>query len=246
MPPAAPRPSPGNFNPRSPCGERLQQSIKIARSGISIHAPRVGSDPYWCTSWSTSPDFNPRSPCGERPSGFERRLCFMNFNPRSPCGERQCPGWNVPLPCGISIHAPRVGSDGPARASRSRGRHFNPRSPCGERRFAGRLPFYFNYFNPRSPCGERPPGICRGGASRMYFNPRSPCGERRYGVPGCRQCYGISIHAPRVGSDSRRTASTSSGLISIHAPRVGSDGDGNQGLCKHIISIHAPRVGSDN
>ena len=39
-------------------------------------------------------------------------LTWWNFNPRSPCGERrgQCPD-GVGL-VGISIHAPRAGSDG--------------------------------------------------------------------------------------------------------------------------------------
>ena len=33
------------FNPRSPCGERLDvRGERAARVGISIHAPRVGSD----------------------------------------------------------------------------------------------------------------------------------------------------------------------------------------------------------
>ena len=35
--------------------------------------------------------------------------------------------------------------------------------------------------------------------------------------------YGISIHAPRVGSDSCPCGLASGGRISIHAPRVGSD-----------------------
>ena len=36
----------GNFNPRSPCGERpLSYNGKNIVNGISIHAPRVGSDP---------------------------------------------------------------------------------------------------------------------------------------------------------------------------------------------------------
>ena len=79
-----------DFNPRSPCGERLSR----ARRGC-------GQRGY----------FNPRSPCGERPtnatnytnnSTFQptlpmrgatlmrpsHRLALTNFNPRSPCGER--------------------------------------------------------------------------------------------------------------------------------------------------------------
>ena len=57
----------------------------------------------------------------------------------------------------------------------------------------------------------------------------------------------ISIHAPRVGSDTTAFNSFKTEVISIHAPRVGSDGQvpghGHQG---RNISIHAPRVGSDN
>ena len=101
-----------NFNPRSPCGERLKaavvayfrekfQSTLPVRgatspsfgsergSRISIHAPRAGSDhPF------------PPTPAMER-----------HFNPRSPCGERRvvyCLGLRA---IRISIHAPRAGSD---------------------------------------------------------------------------------------------------------------------------------------
>ena len=79
-----------DFNPRSPCGERLL----------------LPSNPI-LTSY-----FNPRSPCGERPgtvnasagtvvisihaphAGSDVKLskpmlARLNFNPRSPCGERQ-------------------------------------------------------------------------------------------------------------------------------------------------------------
>ena len=103
-----------NFNPRSPCGERLSARFLSA---------------------STSCYFNPRSPCGERldtrmvVTGYYQFqptlpvrgatmvsvmpvMILFNFNPRSPCGERQS-SW------------PRTNSNTP---------YFNPRSPCGERR----------------------------------------------------------------------------------------------------------------
>ena len=37
----------------------------------------------------------------------------------------------------------------------------------------------------------------------LHFNPRSPCGERPRGTRSSRMVCGISIHAPRVGSDQR-------------------------------------------
>ena len=57
------------------------------------------------------------------------------------------------------------------------------------------------YFYPRSPRGERRALMHSTGSSRSNFYPRSPRGERpaavRHGYGGD----GISIHAPREGSD---------------------------------------------
>ena len=58
----------GNFNPRSPHGERLAWCAENAPSCvISTHAPRTGSDGYVLTSdFANIEHFNPRSPHGER------------------------------------------------------------------------------------------------------------------------------------------------------------------------------------
>ena len=77
---------------------------------ISIHAPRMGSDP-----------------CGGR---YTRIL--RNFNPRPRMGSDEMdPG----LVSGIyiSIHAPRGGNDTPLRVHGRIQQYFNPRSPHGER-----------------------------------------------------------------------------------------------------------------
>ena len=103
-----------NFNPRSPCGERLRTAFGPC-SGLS--------------------NFNPRSPCGERPRKRKRlahhidqfqstlslRRATSNsssvswiqryFNPRSPCGERQAPLPGQFLFPWISIHALLAESD---------------------------------------------------------------------------------------------------------------------------------------
>ena len=57
--------------------------------GISIHAPRMGSD-Y---------------------SGDASLRIMLNFNPRSPDGERLSKSFAPPNVSRISIHAPRMGSD---------------------------------------------------------------------------------------------------------------------------------------
>ena len=56
---------------------------------------------------------------------------------------------------GISIHAPRTGSDVQHRDYMMHPRHFNPRSPHGERLDFPNASPSCNYFNPRSPHGER-------------------------------------------------------------------------------------------
>ena len=192
----------------------------------------------------------------------------------------------------ISIHAPRMGSDRLVMRRRCSRMHFNPRSPDGERRsFPRRARRTGRDFNPRSPDGERRPFLasaasppifqstlpgwgatcprrCRS-CRRWHFNPRSPDGERLRGhVPPVRRVR-ISIHAPRMGSDSGYGARRQGSYISIHAPRMGSDSwrpratviimifqstlpgwgatlmllEAVHGI---VISIHAPRMGSDH
>ena len=70
--------------------------------------------------------------------------------------------------------------------------------------------------------GATPPYNCWPCRSR-HFNPRSPCGERLHLLQHEHDHFFISIHAPRVGSDPRRSLHGEEYRISIHAPRVGSD-----------------------
>ena len=230
--------------------------------------------PVWGATWAlvipTMPGvyFNPRSPCGERPKPLSPSSAHTKF-------QSTLPVWGATLCISgrryvfvISIHAPRVGSDGQVDIFPVRIRNFNPRSPCGERPIPSRpAPPQKTYFNPRSPCGERLPARRRRTRGN-YFNPRSPCGERLANPGSYYPWMGISIHAPRVGSDGLAAENGVVLNISIHAPRVGSDpqylqkppeaADFNpRSPCgeRHIptevsvkvavISIHAPRVGSD-
>ena len=124
----------------------------------------------------------------------------------------------------ISIHAPRTGSD-----------EHDLSVPCLRRQFQSTLPARGAtascpshpappaHFNPRSPHGERR-GISYPSFYRKLFQSTLPARgatARRWTACGL---YGISIHAPRTGSD----------LCAVDQPHAG---DG--------ISIHAPRTGSD-
>ena len=126
---------PTDFNPRSPCGERLKISKNLI---VKTH-------------------FNPRSPCGERLGGRETASKIIIFQSTLPVWGATGRGDILRTFHRISIHAPRVGSDLVIRLGGRSTNNFNPRSPCGERlavSLISTIPCL--HFNPRSPCGERP------------------------------------------------------------------------------------------
>ena len=162
----------------------------------------------------------------------------------------------------ISIHAPRVGSDGCGSGADRKSHDFNPRSPCGERPyliaksiylllFQSTLPVwgatastYKSHrhrpnFNPRSPCGERPSETATARSLLVYFNPRSPCGERR-ATATVQQSGGIfQSTLPVWGATPKHAATRQRSQISIHAPRVGSDRSSM--FSKRTINYFNPR-----
>ena len=170
-----------------------------------------------------------------------------DFNPRSPHGERLRQFQSIENRFIISIHAPRTGSDSLRRTAHA--------SMC---RFQSTL-----------PARGATLFLATISATSSNFNPRSPHGERRFRGGAHLTAWGISIHAPRTGSDRRlRSSATRVDSISIHAPRTGSDRLVASRCCKATrfqstlpargatqrkrasgagfdISIHAPRTGSD-
>ena len=193
-----------NFNPRAPCGARLQtvaaadyvvgisthaplagrdentQSRSAFDTDISTHAPLAGRDAAACMKSKGQRLFQPTRPL--RGATF-RRSCWRphrrNFNPRAPCGAR-----------------PRA-----ACCLCRRTTDFNPRAPCGARRRNTISNSYQYLFQPTRPLRgatnvanvtavispisthaplagrDRWPRTCCSRA--LYFNPRAPCGARR-------------------------------------------------------------------
>ena len=126
------------------------------RRGISIHAPRTGSDLALRVLQILHELFQSTLPA--RGATKEKNQFAATYS--------------------ISIHAPRTGSDVAQQFSIYFKNHFNPRSPHGERPAAAIQMKRRNlYFNPRSPHGERlRPSVRR--IPACHFNPRSPHGER--------------------------------------------------------------------
>ena len=101
----------------------------------------------------------------------------------------------------ISIHAPRTGSDGSVRRHFDVPADFNSRSPHGERHRPAFEICGAAHFNSRSPHGERRCPPSGRAPVLIYFNSRSPHGERQRPRRDVHHHQGISIHAPRTGSD---------------------------------------------
>ena len=123
-----------DFNPRSPDGERpLLQSVRLEEWKFQSTLPGWGATGETHTTHKGGDNFNPRSPDGERPLFFVIKSLKSRF-------QSTLPGWGATRrwfaasrQVDISIHAPRMGSDRPDRATTPGAWHFNPRSPDGER-----------------------------------------------------------------------------------------------------------------
>ena len=171
---------PGNFYPRSPCGERLEgdqffyyadkflSTLSLRRAtpsiqvqhlpkSISIHALLAESDSPARVAPTASRNFYPRSPCGERLIKKEQKtLHAAYFYPRSPCGERHSASYSYRSGHPISIHALLAESDHIGKARIERIDRFL--STLSLRRATRVLEVTRNAqtdFYPRSPCGER-------------------------------------------------------------------------------------------
>ena len=145
---------------------------------ISIHAPRMGSDRNRPPASAGRGDFNPRSPDGERHQGRAMTASEGKF-------QSTLPGWGATvdaadrlLVAGISIHAPRMGSDLSDTTCHALRFLFQSTLPgWGATRRSLLISSVKAYFNPRSPDGERLI-LLRSRLRSFNFNPRSPDGER--------------------------------------------------------------------
>ena len=125
------------------------------------------------------------------------------------------PVWGATLGAGlwswlgqISIHAPRVGCDSEAEATRNLMQQFQSTHPVwGATRDDGGDILDDGGFQSTHPVWGATSISPNCASLTAYFNPRTPCGVRRSGPPCWRLCGQISIHAPRVGCDKYLTKS---------------------------------------
>ena len=123
------------FYPRSPCGERHLNTVRIRSaaaflSTLSLRRATTMAD----LGKRDIRNFYPRSPCGERPMSVQTRLVSMSFLSTLSLRRATVAGFVNYGPADISIHALLAESDPQAAAPKGGEKYFYPRSPCGERR----------------------------------------------------------------------------------------------------------------
>ena len=191
-----------DFNPRSPCGERLERAVAASTHiSISIHALLAESDPALAQYPLHSSAFQStlslrRATEGAINAEIEQFISIHALLAESDHDHRRRSGIRY-----ISIHALLAESDEmtneqayelvkfQSTLSLRRATAAVEAALCrtlisihallAESDRARRiLQVAPGHFNPRSPCGERHNREQRSGALGGNFNPRSPCGER--------------------------------------------------------------------
>ena len=145
-----------NFYPRSPCGERrCFRCCAISCITISIHALLAESDKrhpgYLCLIHLFLSTLSLRR---ATPMTFRHCTTYLFLSTLSLRRATDIPA-NLDADHAISIHALLAESDAIRKCQIIPIIHFYPRSPCGERRDTLHALLGGYYFYPRSPCGER-------------------------------------------------------------------------------------------
>ena len=261
----------GDFNPRSPGGERPGMNfVDFSAIIISIHAPREGSDVRPAKGRCVGEYFNPRSPGGERhPHLGGNFASLFHFNPRSPGGERQQLAEYVAMVMQFQSTLPGRGATTDTRDAGPVACYFNPRSPGGERqnkkyskkenrKFQSTLPGR-GATNSGGWATSSNPGFQstlpgRGATldnreETLYhinFNPRSPGGERHF-FKTFKCCNSIYFN-PRSPGGERLDITNPFPKCTFYFNPRSPGGSDSQAVCypdqRLRISIHAPREGA--
>ena len=169
--------------------------------GISIHAPRTGSDAHGGKPASARRDFNPRSPHGERRTQVMTTSSSLTFQSTLPARGATMKQERASRICLFQSTLP------------ARGATVSSNSIIKTKTFQSTL-----------PARGATPTISGSLASSFDFNPRSPHGERLRRLHRPADGIGFQSTLPARGATVDAVGVGRSGEISIHAPRTGSDG----------------------
>ena len=182
-------------------GSDNEDFLRPASAFISIHAPRTGSDAIVTPAAAAQYQFQSTLPArgATHAPHYEhghRRISIHAPRTGSDRFETSSSGCKQ-----ISIHAPRTGSDSSHCSHLLPLQDFNPRSPHGERRSISDGTSADRRFQSTLPARGATYRQLKTIYQQRDFNPRSPHGERLGGLDCFHLILGISIHAPRTGSD---------------------------------------------
>ena len=238
-----------NFNPRSPCGERLYYAcVNSIRYKISTHAPRAGSDVcilFWFQWQERISTHAPRA--GSDLTNGASVDPFKVFQPTLPV--RGATDYNTGGTGGnmISTHAPRAGSDAPHLLPRHRQRISTHAPRAGSDSTLLFFPYPVIAFQPTLPVRGATCSSVIVSPCRFSFQPTLPVRGATQILDTTITVQTISTHAPRAGSDAQ-ISYNSAGVIHFNprSPCGERHSTGMHVYCAPIISTHAPRAGSDD
>ena len=192
---------------------------KQARSCISIHTPREGSDALLQSSTFIWSKFQSTLPARGATKGTDSNVDTIRFQSTLPARGATFTSSAIKTGDAISIHTPREGSDLLPLQHGLPPRHFNPHSPRGERPQIWGMFLFGRLFQSTLPAR---------GATAVCIPVRSS--------------NDISIHTPREGSDQRMIHGVQMlGYFNPHSPR----GERPQGLMRRPGTVyfnpHSPR-----
>ena len=189
-----------NFNPRSPHGERRVSRRAPTSSAIFQSTLPARGATTKSSATGRCEAFQSTLPARGATTPRKTLLQTRYFNPRSPHGERRLRQYRAQNRQRISIHAPRTGSD--------------------KMIFAGMCLAIFQSTLPaRGATGSHQAAE----SQQDDFNPRSPHGERQIPVYNARREAVFQSTLPARGATLLVPPDTRRAPISIHAPRTGSD-----------------------
>ena len=174
----------------------------LAIRNISIHAPRMGSDREALAQRPNVSHFYPRPPHGERRWRAATGVpWFMHFYPRPPHGERPLAWIVIVVPPSDFYPRPPHGERRTDRVEDGTATEFLSTPPAWGATQDNGVRIAYGKFLSTPPAWGATDQQQQIANQPDNFYPRPPHGERRQYFFAEQSLQGISIHAPRMGSD---------------------------------------------
>ena len=236
-----------DFNPRPPCGGRLQRPDAVRQLiRISIHAPHAEGD-FSVQVQSDALCFQSTPPMRRATRQRDYPYAEHLLSIHAPHAEGDDNVGRGLAHLVLSIHAPHAEGDLHFDKRRTMRMSFQSTPPM--RRATGKLRrvravLPLSIHAPHAEGDSVPSRPC---SPHFAFNPRPPCGGRRQRYGAVFRHTALSIHAPHAEGDADGLQERAAVVLSIHAPHAEGDA-GVECLVAGVdeLSIHAPHAEGDD